>query len=61
MTLYDAQARLRWRIADKGALSLWYDLERPHKIIEHAVSELTRQIEERSGMVTVNGVRRGSA
>lgn len=41
---YAVTARLRYRIGDKGALVLWYDLERPHKILEDAVKEVWASI-----------------
>lgn len=38
------EARLRYRIADKGVLVLWYDLVRPHKIVEDAANEVGEAI-----------------
>ncbi|MEY5098196.1 MAG: hypothetical protein RJA36_915 [Pseudomonadota bacterium] len=55
---YAVNARLRYRIND-GLLQLWYDLERPHKIIEDAADELRRQVEEKTGITTINGTRHG--
>ena len=54
---YAVKARLRYRIADGGQLTMWFDLERPHKIIEDAVGELTKDIEAKTGLPTVNGRR----
>lgn len=54
---YALRARLRYRISDQGALSMWYDLERPHKIVEHAVEELRAAIEAATEMGTINGER----
>lgn len=42
--LYKVTARLRYRINDGGKLGLWYDLERPHKIIEDAVKAVWEAI-----------------
>lgn len=47
---YALNARLRYRIADKGVLSLWYDLERPHKVIEDAVREVRDLISAETAM-----------
>ena len=52
---YAVTARLRYRIADKGALTLWFDLERPHKIVEDAAREVRDQIAEGTGLRIFNG------
>lgn len=52
---YAVKARLRYRISDQGGLTMWFDLERPHKIIEHAVAELKNTIETGVGMPSLNG------
>lgn len=54
---YRVTARFRYRIADGGELVLWYDLERAHKIIEDAVDELRLQIENETGLKSINGFR----
>lgn len=54
---YAVKARLRYRIGDNGSLALWFDLERPHKIVEHAVDELKKAVEEGAGRKTLNGSR----
>lgn len=41
---YEVTARLRYRI-DHGTLKLWYDLLRPHKILEDAAQGVWNQIE----------------
>jgi uncharacterized protein YfdQ (DUF2303 family) len=46
--LYKVTARLRYRI-DEGRLALWYDLERPHKILEDAVKAVWSEIEAGTG------------
>lgn len=50
MANYVVQARLRYRIGDGGKLTMWYDLVRPHKIIEHAVNDVWAAIQEGSGL-----------
>ncbi len=52
---YRVTAKLRYRI-DGGRLALWYDLERPHKVLEDAVSMLRGQIEKQLGVVALHGV-----
>ena len=52
---YAVNARLRYRIGEKGALSLWYDLERPHKIVEDAAREVWTAIETGTGLRIFNG------
>lgn len=42
--LYKIRARFRYRISDSGKLTLWYDLERPHKVIEDAVKQVWEDI-----------------
>lgn len=54
---YAVRARLRYRISDQGALAMWFDLERPHKIIEDAVAQLKKVVEEATGIKTINGER----
>lgn len=52
---YAVHARLRYRIADKGVLSLWYDLDRPHKVLEDAAKEVWTEIESKTGFTILNG------
>lgn len=52
---YRVEARLRYRIADGGKLSMWYDLLRPHKIVEDAVRFQWRYIEAELGVNVLNG------
>lgn len=52
---YAVNARLRYRIADKGALTIWYDLERPHKVLEDAAKEVWADIENATEEVIYNG------
>jgi uncharacterized protein YfdQ (DUF2303 family) len=49
------KARLRYRIADKGSLTLWYDLERPHKDLEAAMADLWADIAAATGRTIING------
>lgn len=41
---YEVDARVRYRIANSG-LSLWYELVRPHKVLEHAFNATRAVIE----------------
>ena len=42
--LYRITARLRYRI-DNGSLSIWFDLLRSHKSVDHALAEMVQTIE----------------
>lgn len=52
---YAVYARLRYRIADGGKLTMWYDLDRPHKVLEDAVKEVWSSIEMTTAMSVFNG------
>jgi uncharacterized protein YfdQ (DUF2303 family) len=52
---YSITARLRYRIADKGALTMWFDLERAHKVIEHAANEMWEHIKAETMLPIFNG------
>lgn len=52
---YAVHARLRYRIADKGVLTLWFDLDRPHKVLEDAVKEVWATIQDTTGFPIFNG------
>lgn len=52
---YAVTARLRYRIADQGALSMWYELIRPHKIIEDAVAAVWLDVEQHTELTVFNG------
>lgn len=52
---YRLEARLRYRIADGGKLTMWYDLLRPHKIIEDATAFVWKSIEAELGCKVLNG------
>ena len=56
---YRVEARLRYRIADGGKLSMWYDLLRPHKIVEDAARFQWRYIEAELGVTVLNGAVTG--
>lgn len=47
-TLYDVEARFRFRMAS-SKVTLWYELVRPHKIIEQAFADLVAQINKTAG------------
>lgn len=46
---YQIEARFRYRINSDRKLVLWYDLVRPHKVIEDAAQEVWALIEEGCG------------
>lgn len=52
---YAVNARLRYRIADGGKLTIWFDLERPHKVLEDAAKEVWKSIETETGFTILNG------
>lgn len=52
--LYKVTARLRYRISNEGGLALWYDLERPHKILEDAVKAVWSEIEAATKKTILN-------
>jgi uncharacterized protein YfdQ (DUF2303 family) len=45
---YQLDARLRYRI-DDGKLQIWYDLHRPHKVVEAATQAVTQAIRKGIG------------
>lgn len=54
-TKYAVKARLRYRIAEGGKLTMWYELIRPHEILEDAVREVWTKIEQEAGLRVFNG------
>ncbi len=52
---YAVQARLRYRIADSGKLTMWFELIRPHKVVEDAAREVWAQIEAGTELAVFNG------
>lgn len=52
---YRVDVRLRYRIADGGQLTMWLELIRPHKTIEHAVKELRESIAAATALQILNG------
>jgi len=51
---YAIEARLRYRI-DGGKMQMWYELVRPHKILEDAVSAVWGEIADALGVPVLNG------
>lgn len=51
---YKVTARLRYRIAD-ATLVIWFDLERPHKVLEDAVQQVRASIAEKTSLTVVLG------
>jgi len=54
---YNITARFRYRLGEGGDLIIWYDLLRPHKMIEDAVAHLRRAIEAATELPSINGFR----
>lgn len=52
---YAVTARLRYRIADGGALAMWFELVRPHKILEDAVQAVWQEIAQKTELTVFNG------
>jgi uncharacterized protein YfdQ (DUF2303 family) len=52
---YRVEARLRYRIADGGKMTMWYDLLRPHTVLEDALQHVWRSIETDLGCEILNG------
>ncbi len=52
---YRMDARLRYRLKE-GSLSFWYDLLRPHKIIEDALAGMLAKIEAETGVTVLRGM-----
>lgn len=52
---YAVTARLRYRIADTGGLTMWYELLRPHKVVEDAIKEVSDTIAEKTEVVILAG------
>lgn len=40
------KAKLRYRIGDGGKLAMWYELERPHKVLDEAFKDVRETIEQ---------------
>lgn len=51
---YLMECRLRYRIGD-GKMAMWFEIVRPHKVMEHAVKEVTEQIAAATELVILNG------
>ena len=52
---YAVTCRLRYRIGDAGKLAMWFELIRPHKIIEDAVQAVWVEIEQKTDLSIFNG------
>lgn len=52
---YAVQCRLRYRIGDGGQLTMWYEIIRPHKIMEDAITAVWVDIEEKTQRKIFNG------
>jgi uncharacterized protein YfdQ (DUF2303 family) len=52
---YAVPCRLRYRIADAGKLTMWFEMTRPHKILEDAVKAVWTEIEQKTELTIFNG------
>lgn len=52
--LYKVECRLRLRLKD-GRLSLWYELVRPHKVLEDAFAKITAEVAAATGLTPIAG------
>lgn len=50
----ELEARLRYRI-DEGRLAFWYDLLRPHKVLENAVMDVWKEISDQTKQEIFHG------
>lgn len=51
---YGVECRLRYRI-DGGKMLMWFDMLRPHKVVEDAIKQVWLSIEEGTGLPILNG------
>jgi uncharacterized protein YfdQ (DUF2303 family) len=51
---YEMSARLKYRVLD-GKLTMWYELERPYKVVEKATGEVIRKVTEQTGLMPFRG------
>lgn len=58
---YAVDARLRYRISDGGKLAMWFELVRPHKILEDAFKAVWDEIATGTGLSIVRGVANQTA
>lgn len=47
---YPVGAKLRYRIDKEGALTIWYDLERPDVVLRQAYNDLIAHVEKETGL-----------
>lgn len=52
---YSVMASLRYRILNGGVLQIWYELVRPHKIVEDAANSVWKLIEDATNCTIYNG------
>lgn len=53
---YKITARFRYRISDRGALTLWFDLHRAHKVLEDAVKQVWADIAAKIELTILHAV-----
>lgn len=49
------EARLRYRIADGGKLTMWFELVRPHAVLDEAINDVRKDITEGTGLLPFAG------
>lgn len=52
---YQVEARLRYRIAEGGKLTMWFDLIRPQRVLEDAATFVWKWLETELGETIVHG------
>lgn len=52
---YAVECRLRYRIEEGGKMFMWFDMLRPHKVVEDAIKQVWLSIEEGTGLPILNG------
>lgn len=52
---YRVEARLRYRIGDGGKMTMWYELVRPHKIVEDAIKNIRAEIKTGTELDVLSG------
>ena len=52
--MYEIRARFRFRL-NNGSLKLWYELIRPHKVVEEAFTHIVEKVETETGATIMLG------
>jgi uncharacterized protein YfdQ (DUF2303 family) len=51
---YRIDVRLRWRLQE-GKVAFWYEVVRPHRLIEHALKEISQRIANETALPLLTG------